>query len=297
MHVLAHQGALGDWVLTWPILRGLGRLGPTLAVAPRSKAELAAALIGGAVAAGIESPPWTRLYAPDAPAAVSADPQFGPDDILISFVAGPADPWTANLRALAPNSRRFLVDPRPPADWTGHVTAWYASELARQGLTLPPVAIPLRRRPQGPVVIHPGSGGRDKCWPRQRFLEVALALRRRGRPVRLLLGEVEMERWPAAEVQDLIGRHGASALTDLASLHAELAPAAVFLGNDSGPTHLAAQMGLPTLALFGPTDPQRWRPIGPAVTVLAPPRPGPMTWLEPPAVLAALDPPSGNHAP
>jgi ADP-heptose:LPS heptosyltransferase len=104
----------------------------------------------------------------------------------------------------------------------------------------------------------------------------------------VLLGEAELDRWPPAEVQRLIGQHGALPLTDLSALHAQLAPAALFLGNDSGPTHLAAQVGLPTLALFGPTDPQRWRPVGPAVTVLAPPRPGPMTWLEPSMVVAAL---------
>ena len=41
------------------------------------------------------------------------------------------------------------------------------------------------------------------------------------------------------------------------------AGAARFIGNDSGPGHLAAITGIPTLALFGPTDPARWRPLGP----------------------------------
>ena len=46
------------------------------------------------------------------------------------------------------------------------------------------------------------------------------------------------------------------------------AGAARFVGNDSGPGHLAAITGTPTLALFGPTDPARWRPLGPHVKVL-----------------------------
>ena len=51
------------------------------------------------------------------------------------------------------------------------------------------------------------------------------------------------------------------------------AGARVFVGNDSGPTHLAAATGAPTVALFGPTDPRRFAPRGPAVTVLARPPP------------------------
>jgi heptosyltransferase-3 len=54
-------------------------------------------------------------------------------------------------------------------------------------------------------------------------------------------------------------------LTEVAAL---LARCDLYVGNDSGPSHLAALTGAPTLALFGPTDPRRWRPLGPRVTVL-----------------------------
>ena len=297
--MLAHQGALGDWVLTFPILRGLGALGPTLAVAPWSKAQLAAAVIAGLTPADIEAPPWPGfLRGDDAPsggavsagaAGVASAARFGADDIIISFVNRADDPWAAPGDGRAPPGRRFLVDPRPPADWTGHVSAWHAQQLARQGLTLPQVGLPVRRRERGPVVIHPGSGGRDKCWPCARFVEVAQALRRRGREAVVVLGEVELERWPRPRIEELMHRHGAQALTDLADLHAMLECAAAFIGNDAGPTHLAAQLGVPTLALFGPTAPSLWRPIGPAVTVLAPPKPCPMSWLPAATVRARLD--------
>jgi len=59
----------------------------------------------------------------------------------------------------------------------------------------------------------------------------------------------------------------------------DIAHAAVFLGNDSGPTHLAAQLGVATVALFGPTDPRRWAPVGPRVTILKPDAPADMDWL------------------
>ena len=62
-----------------------------------------------------------------------------------------------------------------------------------------------------------------------------------------------------------------------------------YVGNDAGPTHLAAQLGLRALARFGPTSPNRWSPVGPQVTVLAPPDgPGTMDWLDLERVLGAL---------
>jgi lipopolysaccharide heptosyltransferase III len=51
-------------------------------------------------------------------------------------------------------------------------------------------------------------------------------------------------------------------------LGALLSRAGLFVGNDSGVTHLAAAAGAPTVALFGPTDPAQWAPVGPAVVVV-----------------------------
>ncbi|MBI4871613.1 MAG: glycosyltransferase family 9 protein [Candidatus Riflebacteria bacterium] len=65
----------------------------------------------------------------------------------------------------------------------------------------------------------------------------------------------------------------------------ELAGAALHVGNDSGPTHLAAALGTPTIAIHGPTDPAVWAPRGRHVQALAP-RPG-SAWPEPDEVLEA----------
>ena len=157
------------------------------------------------------------------------------------------------------------------------------------------------------LVIHPGSGGVAKCWPPDRFAALIARLAPQSGPCpqgpdsppgptrqrrTTLVGEAEVDRWPRATLDAL----HATPVLDLPTLHATLATATAFLGNDSGPTHLAAAMGVPTVALFGPSDPLQWSPLGARVTVLAPPSPRPMDWLDidavAPAVRGVLDLPS-----
>jgi ADP-heptose:LPS heptosyltransferase len=66
----------------------------------------------------------------------------------------------------------------------------------------------------------------------------------------------------------------------VAELADTIRPARLFIGADSGPTHLAAQLGVRTLGLFGPTDPGEWAPVGPRVRVLARAGMGDMAWLD-----------------
>jgi len=107
------------------------------------------------------------------------------------------------------------------------------------------------------VVIHPGSGGAAKRWPVRNFIEVARAL---DVPVLWLLGPAERESHgteravrAAPHVLDT------PSLPELAGV---LAQCAGYVGNDSGVSHLAAAVGAPTVAVFGPTDPAVWAPRG-----------------------------------
>ena len=68
-------------------------------------------------------------------------------------------------------------------------------------------------------------------------------------------------------------------ITDLDELAAILRGARLVIACDSGPGHLAAQLGVPTLTLFGPGDPDRWAPVGPRVRAIAPAVPEAMSWL------------------
>ncbi len=284
MNLVFHQAALGDFVLTWPILRALGA--PTAVASTWSKAALAGRAFDHVRPVDIEMIEFTRLYAEGGPTSVSpmVGELFEQATRIISFVSRGDDAWAENVRRLAPQAEVACVPPRPPADWTRHVTAWHDACLRRQGVDLtpaPPAATGVR---SGPVVVHPGSGGAEKCWPRQRF-EALIRTLPRALPV---LGEVERETWPDADLELWRSELAARDLRSLDELDDVLRSASAYVGNDSGPTHLAAQLGLPTTALFGPTDPARWAPQGPSVTVLAPDSPRAMDWLKVETVLAAL---------
>ncbi|MBM3548358.1 MAG: glycosyltransferase family 9 protein [Alphaproteobacteria bacterium] len=110
------------------------------------------------------------------------------------------------------------------------------------------------------LVLHPGSGGKHKRWPADRFA----ALARRFRSPLILLGPAEEELTP---VFDGLNVAQAWPMRQVVSL---LAKAHAFVGNDSGVSHLASWL-CPTLALFGPTDPKVWAPAGPRGNLLVAP--------------------------
>ncbi|MCE9592244.1 MAG: glycosyltransferase family 9 protein [Planctomycetes bacterium] len=291
MNILVHQAALGDFVLTFPLLQSLAADGgATLVVAHGSKARLAARLFPHVQPIDIESPGWSALHASDAALPPALFPFIRDIRRVISFISRGDDAWSANTCRLLPHAQHFFIDPRPPQGSRIHVTQWHREQLIEQNLILPPAARGLASAPRSssfPLLLHPGSGGRTKCWPRENFESLITALRDQQIPVQPILGEAELDTWPRTAIDRWQHDLHATAVTTLDQLCDIFMTARAYIGNDSGPTHLAAQLGLPTLVLFGPTDSAVWSPLGPRVRLLAPPTPRDMTWLAPAAALAA----------
>ena len=116
------------------------------------------------------------------------------------------------------------------------------------------------------AVLNPGAGWGAKQWPEQRYGELAERLKARGLRVLLNYGPGE---------EPLVRRaaqysHGAALplFTSLGELVALLRRAHLFVGGDTGPLHMAALLGVPTVALFGPTDPERNGPYWPGCRTL-----------------------------
>jgi heptosyltransferase-3 len=268
-HVLvARAGALGDLVLLRRTIAALVSAGDRVSLlAP----DAAAALVGPGEAA--QALPWDG---PEMAALLAGETTGGPVEsaLLSAHVVIAYTRSLPVLDALRRHAGRLVPrDPAPPPGGP-HASAWLAGALSELGLEAREDPPPLlfteaetagaeaatSRLPRGFVAVHPGSGSRAKNWPLERFVAAARRLSRR-RPWLLVLGpaEADVVAPPDAVV--------ASALP-LRRLGAILARAGLFVGNDSGVAHLAAACGTRTLALFGPTDPAVWAPVGRAVRTL-----------------------------
>jgi len=144
----------------------------------------------------------------------------------------------------------------PPDECTMHAADFFAAQVGfTSGLAIP--RIQALRGDGGFAVIHPFSGSPKKCWPLDRY-QALTRLLEPNMPVR----------WSAGPEEPL---PDAVRIADLYELACWLATARVYVGNDSGITHLAAAVGTPVVALFGPTDPRIWAPRGPQIRLIAKP--------------------------
>ncbi len=157
--------------------------------------------------------------------------------------------------------------PRP--DYTEHATDFFARQVHAPTGQVPRIAMP-PMQPRNSAVIHPFSGSPCKNWSLENFTGLAQRL-----PC-----PADWVRGPDEHLP------GATHIENLANLAAWMLGARLYIGNDSGITHLAAAAGCRTLAIFGPTNPDVWAPRGPNVTVL---RSDPLRELNVGTVLAAAN--------
>lgn len=296
--LLFHAGAIGDFVLTWPIALGLARSMAqhrVMFVTHSSKGELAERAIGVEFR---DHERFSGLFAEDAALEPAAQKLIENAALILSFVSDGTDAWAKRVAAVAPESRRIFVQPRPPAEFARHVTDFHLEQLAADA----PVSLAATQMlehvktnglcPQGDsrtVLIHPGSGGKHKIWPAERFASLASRLRARGFEVKIVLGEVERERFSTTEVRQLESSAKTESCETLIRLYELIRSAGVFVGNDSGPAHLAGVCGARTFSLFGASNDVQWRPVGPRVHVV---KHDPIGELEVETVIEAI---AANH--
>ena len=111
------------------------------------------------------------------------------------------------------------------------------------------------------IAIHAGAGNIHKQWTTDGFAEVADWLSARGYQVILVGAERDLDKSQAVMSAVNLKAYNLGEKLSLGELMALFEMSSLFLGNDSGPMHLAAAMGTPVVALFGPVDDKRWRPL------------------------------------
>jgi ADP-heptose:LPS heptosyltransferase len=114
------------------------------------------------------------------------------------------------------------------------------------------------------LVVHAGGGREIKQWNLDRFADVINRLAASHHPAVVLSGSAEDR--PLVDTVKASLRSGVACVdlvgrVDLVTLAAVLERAALLITGDTGPMHLAAALGVPTVAIFGPSDPARWGPF------------------------------------
>ena len=126
------------------------------------------------------------------------------------------------------------------------------SDIPRARLHLPPATTP--EAPHGPLaIVHPFAATPEKTWPAGRFVLLAAHLRDRMGLSPLIIGSDKDDFTPFRQFPCFLG----APLDEIKKL---MSMASLFVGNDSGPAHMAAAFGLPVLVFFGPSDEVVWRP-------------------------------------
>ncbi len=273
-----HGGALGDFILALHVVTAVRRLAPQARVDGIVRCPLGRwAASQGAVDTALapEAVGLHTLYAVRADSSVPLATRLDGADLVISFLGGPDSAAAVALRDRCPGTVA-AIDPRPTPETLAagrHVTRQWSDALAAVGLDARVTDDALFHRAEPvalaeTVVVHPGSGGKDKCCPLPVLEAVVRRLRAAGREVTWMLGPVEEEQRGPAFAKRLEETAPVTSEESLSRAAELVRSAGIFIGNDAGMTHLAAACGVPAIALFGPTDPRVWRPRGPDVRVL-----------------------------
>jgi ADP-heptose:LPS heptosyltransferase len=158
-------------------------------------------------------------------------------------------------------SQFFLSKPLEPPEPGAHRYENWRVMGQGLGLALPPrqkLQLPLpQTRHDGGIVVHTGAGQPVRVWPLDRYRFLVSRLRSKGFRVQVACDPDQESWWRRAGEQDAAVPRGAA-------LIALLEKAAIFVGNDSGPGHLAAFCGVPTFTIFGPQLPEWFAPLHPA---------------------------------
>lgn len=269
--LIIHQGALGDFILTFPAVIRLHKYFDGIDVLCQSGLGKLARSLG-----------LVENFYPLEAAHVATLFSDTLDPKIKALLAAYANVVLFTLsKQLKQNVRDITsvpvccIPPKPPEYVCTHLTKFVLENLLNCGLIKKTDAvvedISLDNRRSGAkhsekVLLHPGAGSIRKRWSLSDFLEVAAMLEADGLKPEFILGPAEEDM-----VDKLRHPHRTvHALSDLLELTDLLKSAAGYIGNDSGASHLAAFLGLPTTVIFGPADPKRWTPVGRNVTILRP---------------------------
>jgi ADP-heptose:LPS heptosyltransferase len=263
-------GALGDFILTLPVLAALRRAFADAHLEVLGYPKPAALAVAGGLADAVR-PLESRALAGFFARRGELDPEwsryFAGFHVIVSFLFDPDEHFRNNVGSVT--AAQYFSGPHRPDDGAKlHATEQLLAPLERLAIfdadPVPRLGMPAGVAPPGAgtrLAVHVGSGSEKKNWPEEKWSEL-LAAWGRGTDWRIALvgGDAEGERverlrrvLPPDRTEVWFNR-------PLPELAARLSACAFFVGHDSGISHLAAAAGVPGLVLWGPTAEIVWRP-------------------------------------
>ena len=277
--LVVRGGAIGDFILTLPAISALRITFPTThleVLGYPNVAELAQA--GGLIDAfrSIEAGPLSRFFARNAKLDPSWSTYFESFNLIISYLYDPDEIFRTNVGRTT-KAQFIQAQHRPDENANVHATSVFLKPLEQLAI-FDPDPIPRVNVSNGEarllparkwIAVHPGSGSERKNWPAANWSKLLNWIETNtDRNIVLIGGEAE-----GARVDELARTLDANRVRraerlPLAELAALLSQCELFVGHDSGISHLAAAVGCHALILWGPSNRSIWQPKSDRVQVI-----------------------------
>lgn len=273
-------GAIGDFIVTLPVFAALREMFPesrleTVAYSGVAQLALAGGLVDGV--RSIESRQFAGFFAGKGDLDKDWSTYFNQFAIIISYLYDPDENLQTNIKKVC--EAQFIQGPHRP-DETAGIPASEAllkplERLAIFGtdpvpkLNLKPAGTSLKTSGERWLAIHPGSGSERKNWPLASWLELIKKIQDDSQWKLLVVGgEADGQKLDA--IQKVLPPERGKVLrgVPLTQVAQALTDCDLYLGHDSGISHLAAALGIPCVLLWGPSNQRVWCPKGTGVKTL-----------------------------
>jgi heptosyltransferase-3 len=284
--LVVRGGAIGDFILTLPALKALRDAYPDARIeilGYKHIAVLAENRFYAQAVRSIEYGPLSRFFAKNSELPAESADYFATFDLIISYLYDPDGIFESNLRRCG--VKNLLFGPAKIAKTSDHAAWQLARPIEELGIRVVDLTEKIflseedrqfgrefLQTPSQPIIaIHPGSGSKEKNWPLQNWIELFSRehWHVEKRPSLIVISG-EADKAQTAQLEHTWKDQNIRFAKNLPLPHlAAVLEHSIFIGHDSGISHLAAAAGANCILLFGPTDPNVWAPSNENVQVVA----------------------------
>ncbi len=279
-------GAIGDFILTLPALKALRDARPQAHIeilGYKHIAVLAESRFYAQAVHSIEYGPLARFFARHSELPTELADYFANFDLIVSYLYDPDRVFESNLRRCGVEN--LICGPARILESGGHAARQLARPMEEVGIDIVDFAeriFPsiedrefagefLASMPQPIIAIHPGSGSHEKNWPLENWITLFSSGSRFANIEGLMVVSGEADEAQTNQLEREWKNRGVRFARNLPLPRlAAVLERSIYIGHDSGISHLAAAAGANCILLFGPTDPDVWAPMNENRRILRP---------------------------